>query len=67
MGKVICYSIGCPQCRVLEQKLRQKGIEFELISDKDIMLQKGFENAPKLQVDEKIMSFKEAVKWIGEQ
>lgn len=64
---VKCYSIGCPRCIVLEKKLKQKNIDFELISDKSIMEEKGFESAPMLEVDGKVMDFNDAVKWIGEQ
>lgn len=68
MGKtVICYSIGCPQCLVLEKKLKQKNIDFELVSDKNIMTEKGFKSVPQLEVDGVLMGYKDAVKWIGEQ
>jgi hypothetical protein len=64
---VKCYSIGCPRCIVLEKKLEQKNINFELISDRDIMEAKGFQSAPVLEVDGVVMDFTQAVKWIGEQ
>lgn len=67
MGKVICYSIGCPQCLILEKKLQQKNIDFELVSDKDVMTAKGFKSAPQLEVDGKVMNFKQAIEWIKEQ
>ena len=66
MGKVICYSIGCPQCLILEKKLQQKNIDFELVSDRDIMLTKGFKSAPQLEVDGEIMNFKQAIDWLKE-
>jgi hypothetical protein len=31
------------------------------------MKEKGFSEAPKLEIEETIMNFTEAVKWIGEQ
>lgn len=67
MGKVILYSTHCPRCKVLTMKLQQKGIEFEEINDVNQMKAKGFQEAPKLEVNETIMGFQEAVKWIGEQ
>ena len=67
MGKVILYEHGCPRCKVLKTKLDQKGIQYENISDINVMTAKGFTEAPKLEVDGVVMDFKEAVKWIGEQ
>lgn len=64
---VILYEHGCPRCKVLKSKLDQKGIKYEDISDVEIMRSKGFQEAPKLDVNGVIMDFKEAIKWIGEQ
>ena len=67
MGKVIFYSTHCPRCKVLELKLKQKNIEFEEINDVEVMTEKGFKEAPKLEVDGVVMDFKQAVDWIKEQ
>ena len=64
---VILYEHGCPRCKVLKSKLDNKNIKYENISDVELMKQKGFTEAPKLEVDGTIMNFKEAVAWIGEQ
>ena len=63
--KVVFYTIGCPKCRVLENKLKTKNVDFEECRDIEIMQEKGFENAPMLEVDGIAMSFGEAVKWIN--
>lgn len=65
--KVKCYSIGCPRCNVLEKKLQQKNINFELISDRDIMEKLDLTDMPVLEVDGVFLDFKKAVDWIGEQ
>ena len=64
---VILYEHGCPRCKVLKSKLDQKGIKYEDISDVEVMKSKGFQEAPKLDVNGVVMDFKEAIKWIGEQ
>ena len=64
---VTLYSTHCPKCIVLEKKLEAKNIKYNLIEDSDIMIEKGFMSAPILEVDEKIMQFKEANAWINEQ
>lgn len=63
--KVVFYTIDCPKCRVLESKLKAKKIVFEECRDIEIMQEKGFENAPMLEVEGNSMSFGEAVKWIN--
>lgn len=59
------YTTGCPRCNVLKKKLDEKGIQYEMITDKDIMISKGFSVIPILEVDDRIMEFAEAVKWIN--
>ena len=63
--KVVFYTIDCPKCRVLESKLKAKKVNFEECRDIEIMQEKGFENAPMLEVDGNAMSYGEAVKWIN--
>lgn len=67
MGKVILYEHGCPRCKVLKMKLDQKGIQYETVSDISIMQEKGFNEAPKLEVEGVIMGFKDAVDWLKGQ
>lgn len=67
MEKVILYEHGCPRCKVLKSKLDQKGIQYETVNDITVMKARGFVEAPKLEVDNVIMDFKQAVEWIKEQ
>lgn len=62
---IVLYTTGCPRCKVLHQKLRDKGVSFTIIDDVDIMLDKGFMEAPVLEVDGKEMGFTEAVAWVN--
>lgn len=71
---VILWSTHCPRCKVLELKLQQKGVKYEVnngIEDKEkvveAMMAKGFAEAPKLEVDGVVMGFKDAVDWLKEQ
>lgn len=63
--KTILYSTNCPKCNILEKKLKSEGIEFEVVNDAQIMIDKGFEEAPQLEVDGKTMNFMEAINWIN--
>ena len=64
---VTLYSTHCPKCNVLEKKLKAAGIEYEEINDVNIMLEKGLQSAPNLEVNGQIMDFTQATNWIKEQ
>ena len=64
---VILYSTGCPQCKVLEQKLKDAGIDFEVSDEIDKIVEMGFMTAPVLEVDEKYMNLQAAFQWVGGQ
>lgn len=65
-NNIILYTIGCPKCKVLEIKMNQKNIKFEIINDIDIMKEKGIQQAPVLEVDGKLYNFTQAIKWVNE-
>jgi glutaredoxin len=67
MENVILYEHGCPKCKILKMKLDQKGIQYEDVTDVEVMKSKGFKEAPKLEVDGVVMDFKKAVDWVKEQ
>ena len=62
------YSTNCPKCIVLEKKLQNKNIEFNLKDkpeDIDYLIEKGFMSAPILEVDDTFYKFEDAVKFVG--
>ena len=65
--KVILYSTGCPKCKVLKAKLDSKEISYDIISDTSVMVNKGIETVPVLEVNGNMMDFKTAVDWINER
>lgn len=58
------YSTGCSKCIILTKKLDSAGITYEVFDDVDKMIEMGMTTVPMLEVDGKIMNFKEAVDWI---
>lgn len=62
---VTLYSTGCPKCRILEQKLNMKNVEYKVVSDEAEMIDKGFMSLPMVDVDGKEMDFGEAVRWVN--
>jgi len=64
---VTLYTTGCPQCIFLEAVLRKKNVPFSVVRGADEILKRGFSSAPILEVDDKLMSFKDAVVWANQQ
>lgn len=62
---VILYSNHCPQCRVLENELKKKRIQYTEVNDVDLMLSKGFLSMPVLEVNNETMNFASALKWVN--
>lgn len=58
------YSTHCPKCNLLEKQLLKQNIEFEVIDDKDVMIAKGFQSAPKLEINGEILDYNIALKWV---
>lgn len=64
---IILYSANCPRCVCLEKKLNDANIKYEICKDAELMLQKGIRLIPVLEVNGKMMGFKEAIKWVNEK
>lgn len=72
MDRIVLYSTHCPKCRVIEKKLEQKNIDYELVEAKEpnvinMLMEKGFRQMPILAVEGQFLDFSKANKWIGEQ
>jgi len=65
--QVILYSTDCPKCKVLKTKLDSKNIKYNIISDVDIIMSKGINTVPILEVNGNMMDFKTAVDWVNER
>lgn len=67
---ITLYSTHCPKCKIIEMKLAQKKVDFEMVDDTDAVVEVGRANhilsAPILKVDEKFYDFSGAVKFINE-
>lgn len=63
------YSTHCPKCIMLENKLKQKKIDYTLITDFDLdeIKAKGFSSMPLLEVGGEIMEFEKALPWVNKQ
>ena len=64
---VTLFSTNCPKCRVLEQKLNQKNIAFDISDDIQKVIDQGFMSAPVLKIGDDYMDFTTAIAWLKEQ
>ena len=64
--KIILYTTGCPKCRILRQKLDDAGIEFEINTNVDEMVELGFTTVPMLKLYGMYLNFVEAVHWTND-
>lgn len=65
--KVTLYTIGCPSCQILQEKLDNKNIQYETVTDTNVMQKKGFDSMPVLEVDNETMEYYDAVQWVNKQ
>ena len=63
--QITLYSTGCPKCKVLVTKLDSKNINYNIISDINVIISKGINSVPVLEVDNNLMDFKTAVDWVN--
>ena len=64
---ITLYSTHCPRCRVLETKLTQKNIEFNIVTDVNKMESLGIQSVPILEVNDKLLNFTDAIAWVNKQ
>lgn len=64
---VTLFSTNCPKCRVLEQKLNQKNIAFDISDNIQEVIDQGFMSAPVLKIGDDYMDFTTAITWLKEQ
>ena len=62
---ITLYTTHCPRCKVLKAKLDSENINYEVVEGEEAIREKGFVTTPLLEVDDKILTFAEAMQWIN--
>lgn len=65
-NNITLYTINCPKCKILKDKLDEKHIDYSLVFDVETMLAKGFQTVPKLEIDGNILDFPKAIQWVNQ-
>ena len=64
---ITLHTTNCPKCKVLETKLMEKKVPYIINENVYSMLELGIRNAPVLEVEDQLLDFAEAVKWVNAQ
>ena len=56
---------SCPRCKVLKLKLDKKNIQYDEVSDVDILVEKGIKQAPILEVNGEFLNLSQANDYIN--
>ena len=66
---ITLYTTHCPKCKILQQKLDQKQIEYEVVDDENAVIEYGKDigilSTPILEVNGVAFDFNNAVKWLA--
>ena len=62
---IVLYTTHCPKCKVLESKLKEKGVEYKEETNVNKIVEKGLKTVPVLEVDDKLLTFYDAVKYVN--
>lgn len=58
----------CPKCGIVKTKLDNKNIAYTLINDESLLMEKGYDLFPVLEVDGKVMkNMLDINDWINKQ
>ena len=62
---ITLYTIECEIANIIVNKLKQKGIEFEIINDVEVFRQLGFDDVPILKVGNNLYNFSKTIEWVN--
>ena len=64
--KITVFTTGCPMCKILEAKLKEKNVQYEEITDVEQMTAMGLKQVPWLRTETgEMLNFTDALKWIN--
>ena len=62
---IILYSTGCPKCEILKKKMGEKNISYTEINDIDIINEKNITFVPMLEIEGKLLNYRESVSFVN--
>ena len=65
--QIILYSNGCPKCKILKERLNEKGLKYEESDDAEVLKNNNILAFPALDIGGKILKFYNAINWLKNQ
>lgn len=62
---VVLFSNNCPRCNTLKHKLDSADVDYSVLNNFDEIMERGFQAAPVLKVDDEYYDFGEAINWVN--
>lgn len=63
---IIMYSTGCPNCKRLESRLKESGLNYTICQDPEILKAKNFSIIPILEIDGEMLAYRPAITWVNQ-
>ena len=61
---ITLYSNGCPRCKILKERLTQKGLEYEESDDVEFLKEHKILSFPALDIGGRVLKFYNAILWL---
>lgn len=68
-NNIIVYGLisGCPLCENLKRQLKAKNISYTYNTNKNEMHELGITKVPAMQINNEILNYPKALRWVQEQ
>ena len=63
--KVKLYTTHCPKCKILEERLNEKKVKYEVIDNIEELQKMNFKSVPNLDIDGKIYNYLDSIRYLN--
>ena len=63
--KVKLYTTHCPKCKILEERLNEKKVKYEVIDNIEELQKMNFKSVPNLEIDGKIYNYLDSIRYLN--
>ena len=63
--KVKLYTTHCPKCKILEERLNEKKVKYDVIDNIEELQKMNFKSVPNLEIDGKIYNYLDSIRYLN--
>ena len=63
--KVKLYTTHCPKCKILEERLNEKKVKYEVIDNIEELQKMNFKSVPNLEIAGKIYNYLDSIRYLN--